>query len=114
MFLTKSEIGNLGEMIRLRKFKALVNGRLDDNATAAVWRETAEFHLQPGEIQNYHGRKSSEAQRLSGIQERLSDMGSVTGLESGNYPVIYVIGLGKTPMKKEWIPIASMVKNKTA
>jgi hypothetical protein len=33
----------------------------------------AEFHLEPGEVENYYTRKSSEACRLSGIQQRLSD-----------------------------------------
>ena len=77
--LYRSEIGNLGDMIstitkieiedenpvklddhgfvryhgsQIRKLKNLVNGRLEDNATAHVWREIAEFHLQPGELQD--------------------------------------------------------------
>ena len=58
---------------QIRKLKNLVNGRLEDNATAHVWREIAEFHLQPGELQDYCTRKSIEAQRLSGIQGRLSN-----------------------------------------
>jgi hypothetical protein len=96
----RSEIGNLGDMIStitkiepvdenplklddhgfvryhgtpIRKLKNLVNGKLQPNATADIWRETAEFHLQPGEIENYYGRKSNEARRLSGIQQRYSD-----------------------------------------
>jgi hypothetical protein len=47
---------------QIRKLKNLVNGRLEDNATAHVWRETAEFHLKPGELQDYYTRKSIEAQ----------------------------------------------------
>jgi hypothetical protein len=30
---------------QIRKLKTLVNGRLEDNPTAAVWRETADFHF---------------------------------------------------------------------
>ncbi len=98
--LYRSEIGNLGDMIstitkiepedenpvkldyhgfvryhgsQIRKLKNLVNGRLEDNAIAHVWRELAEFHLQPGELQDYYTRKSIEVQRLSGIQRRLSN-----------------------------------------
>jgi hypothetical protein len=96
----RSEIGNLGDMIStltkiepedenplklddhgfvryhgtlIRKLKTLVNGKLQPNLTSAVWRETAEFHLQPGELQDYYTRKSSEVQCLSGIQGRLSN-----------------------------------------
>ncbi len=58
---------------QIRKLKIVVNGRLEDSPTAAVWRETAEFHLQPGELQNYYGRKLTEARRLSGIQQIFCD-----------------------------------------
>jgi hypothetical protein len=88
VIMYSSEIGNLGDMIStitkikpedenpvklgdhgfvryhgtlIRKLKNLLNGKLQPNATADVWRETAEFHLQPGEIKNYYGRKSNEA-----------------------------------------------------
>jgi hypothetical protein len=44
-----------------------------DNPTSRYWRETAEFHLRPGLLQDYHTRKSSAALRLSGIQKRFSD-----------------------------------------
>jgi len=50
-----------------------VNGTLVDNPTSRYWRETAEFHLRPGLLQDYHTRKSSAALRLSGIQKRFSD-----------------------------------------
>ena len=100
VIMYRSEIGNLGDMIStitkiepedenplklddhgfvryhgtpIRKLKNLVNGKLQPNATADIWRETAEFHLQPGEIENYYGRKSNEARQLSGIQQRYSD-----------------------------------------
>ena len=46
---------------------------LVDNPTARYWRETGEFHLKPGLLQDYHTRKSSAALRLSGIQKRFSD-----------------------------------------
>ncbi len=58
---------------QIRKLKTVVNGRLEDSPTAAVWRETAELHLQPGELQNYYGKKLTEAHRLSGIQQIFSD-----------------------------------------
>jgi hypothetical protein len=108
--LYRSEIGNLGDMIctitrivpedenplklddhgyvwyhgsQIRKLKNLVNGRLEDNATAHVWRETAEFHLQPGELQDYYTRKSI---RRSVYQEFKEDlvMELVSGPESGH------------------------------
>jgi HD-like signal output (HDOD) protein len=34
------------------------------DSDAAVWSETAEFHLEPGEVEHYYTRKSSEALRL--------------------------------------------------
>jgi len=46
---------------------------LVDNPTSRYWRETGEFHLRPGLLQDYHTRKSSAALRLSGIQKRFSD-----------------------------------------
>jgi hypothetical protein len=56
---------------QIRKLKIILNGRLEDNSTAQVWRETAEFHLKPGEVENYYTRNSSEDCRLSGIQQRI-------------------------------------------
>jgi hypothetical protein len=80
MILYRSEIGNLVEMTstitkivledenplklddtgfvryhgsQIRKLKILVNGRLEDIPTAAIWREIAEFHLEAGELKNY-------------------------------------------------------------
>ncbi len=69
---------------QIRKLKTLVNVRLEDNPTAAAWRETAELHLEPGELQNYYGRKSNEARRLSGIQQSdgISDWARKWGLPS--------------------------------
>jgi hypothetical protein len=58
---------------QIRKLKTVVNGRLEDNPTAAVWRETAEFHLQPRELQNCYGRKSPETHRLSRFSDGISD-----------------------------------------
>jgi hypothetical protein len=49
----------------------LVNGRLEGNPTSEVWREVAEFHLEDGEAEDYYTRRSSKAQRLSGIQRHL-------------------------------------------
>jgi hypothetical protein len=46
---------------------------LVDNPTSRYWRETGEFHLKPGLLQDYHTRKSSAALHLSGIQKRFSD-----------------------------------------
>ena len=46
---------------------------LVDNPTSRYWRETGEFHLRPGLLQDYHTRKSSAALCLSGIQKRFSD-----------------------------------------
>jgi hypothetical protein len=57
----------------MRKLKKIVNGKLVNNPTARFWRETAEFHLKPGVVDDYQTRKSSEARRLSGIQKRYSD-----------------------------------------
>jgi hypothetical protein len=58
---------------KIRKLKVLVNGMLVDNPTSRYWRETGEFHLKPGLLQDYHTRKSSAALCLSGIQKRFSD-----------------------------------------
>jgi hypothetical protein len=58
---------------KIRKLKVLVDGMLVDNPTSRYWRETGEFHLKPGLLQDYHTRKSSAALRLSGIQKRFSD-----------------------------------------
>ena len=58
---------------KIRKLKVQVNGMLVDNPTSRYWRETGEFHLKPGLLQDYHTRKSSAALRLSGIQKRFSD-----------------------------------------
>jgi hypothetical protein len=49
---------------QIRKLKIILNGRLEDNSTA-------EFHLRPGEVENYYTRNSSEDCRLSGIQQRI-------------------------------------------
>jgi len=57
----------------IQKVKTVVNGRLEDNPTAKLWREVAEFHLEEGEAHDFGTRKSKEAQRLSGIMSRLSD-----------------------------------------
>ncbi len=53
----------------IQKCKTLVNGRLEDNLTSEVWREVAEFHLEEGKAEDYYTRKSSKAERLSGIQK---------------------------------------------
>jgi len=58
---------------KIRKLKVLVDGMLLDNPTSRHWRETGEFHLKPGLLENYHTRKSSAAVRLSGIQKQFSD-----------------------------------------
>jgi hypothetical protein len=57
----------------IQKCKTLVNGRLEDKPTSEVWREVAEFHLEDGEAEDYYTRKSSKAQRLSGMHKRLCD-----------------------------------------
>jgi hypothetical protein len=57
----------------IRKLKVLVEGMLVDNPTSRYWRETAEFHLRPGLLQDYHTRKSSAVVRLSGVQKQFSD-----------------------------------------
>ena len=54
---------------KIRKLKVLVDGILLDNPTSRHWRETGEFHLKPGLLEDYHTRKSSAAVRLSGIQK---------------------------------------------
>jgi hypothetical protein len=58
---------------KIRKLKVLVDGVLVDNPTSRYWRETGEFHLKPGLLQDYHTRKSSAALCLSGIQKRFSN-----------------------------------------
>jgi len=37
----------------MRKLKRIVNGKLVNNPTARFWRETAEFHLKPGVVDDY-------------------------------------------------------------
>jgi hypothetical protein len=46
---------------KIRKLKVLVDGMLLDNPTSRHWRETGEFHLKPGLLEDYHTRKSSAA-----------------------------------------------------
>jgi hypothetical protein len=58
---------------KIRKLKVLVDGMLLDNPTSRYWRETGEFHLKPGLLQDYHTRKYSAAVCLSGLQKRFSD-----------------------------------------
>jgi hypothetical protein len=58
---------------KIRKLKVLVDGMLLDNPISRHWRETGEFHLKPGLLEDYHTRKSSAAVCLSGIQKRFSD-----------------------------------------
>jgi hypothetical protein len=58
---------------KIRKLKVLVDGMLLDNSTSRHWRETGEFHLKSGLLEDYHTRKSSAAVRLSGIQKQFSD-----------------------------------------
>jgi len=58
---------------KIRKLKVLVDGMLLDNPTSRHWRETGEFHLKPGLLEDYHTRKSSAAVCLSGIQKQFSD-----------------------------------------
>jgi HD superfamily phosphohydrolase len=50
-----------------------VNGRLADNPSSKYWRETGEFHLKQGFLEDYHTRKSSAAVRLSSVQKWFSD-----------------------------------------
>jgi hypothetical protein len=91
----RREIGNLGEMtstitgilmedenvlklddhgfIRyhgafIRKLKVMVDGRLVDNPSSKFWRETAQFYLKPGLLEDYYTMKSSAAVHLSGVQ----------------------------------------------
>jgi hypothetical protein len=86
-----------------------VNGRLEDNPTAAVWRETSEFHLEPGELQSYYGRKLNEAHRLSGIQQRFSD-GISDWARIGGLPSDLCHRLVKRALKLKWMkqPMARM------
>jgi hypothetical protein len=58
---------------KIRKLKVLVDGMLLDNPTSRHWRETGEFHLKPGLLEDYHTRKSSAAVQLSGVQKRFSN-----------------------------------------
>jgi hypothetical protein len=53
----------------IRKLKTMVNGRLADNPSSKYWRETGEFHLKQGFLEDYHTRKSSAAVRLSSVQK---------------------------------------------
>jgi hypothetical protein len=127
----RSEIGNLGEMIstitkivvedenplklddhgfvryhgsHIRKLKILVNGRLQQNATSAVWRETAEFRLQPGEMQDYFTRKSSE--------DLVTEL--VSGPESGHWQMTSCTDMVKKrmmqPVRKTMITIPRAMK----
>jgi hypothetical protein len=43
---------------KIRKLKVLVDGMLLDNPTSRHWRETGEFHLKLGLLEDYHTRKS--------------------------------------------------------